>query len=130
MEDQQIKAIFAANLTEAIKESVYAGKNKKELGEAFGVSDAMASNYQNPENEKFPSLQRAINISNILGVCVEWLLTGRGPKHPIQDDSDPMAHILIASFKTLPEEKQRAVFQYVSFITKSTNADLGIDLDQ
>ncbi len=30
-----------------------------------------------------PSIDRAIYMAEKLGVCVEWLYTGRGPKNPV-----------------------------------------------
>lgn len=40
----------------------------------------MAWNYH--AGEKLPSMEKAIEIASKLGVCVEWLLTGRGSKMP------------------------------------------------
>ena len=50
------------------------------MGRFFGVSKAMAWNYY--KGIKLPSMEKAIEIAEKLGVCVEWLLTGRGPKYP------------------------------------------------
>ena len=50
------------------------------LGKALGVSGAMVSKYR--AGEKLPSMATAIRIADKCGVCVEWLLTGRGTKTP------------------------------------------------
>lgn len=50
------------------------------LGKFFGVSGVMVWNYYH--GEKLPSMKTAIVIAQKLDICVEWLLTGRGPKHP------------------------------------------------
>ncbi len=50
------------------------------LARLLGVSTTMIWHYLH--GEKLPSMGTAINMANRLGVCVEWLLTGRGPKFP------------------------------------------------
>lgn len=49
------------------------------LARAFDLSTTTIWYYLN--GEKLPSMAKAIEISSKLGVCVEWLLTGNGPKH-------------------------------------------------
>src|SRR5688572_8344072 len=34
----------------------------------------------------YPTLENGIALATKLRVCVEWLYTGRGPKHPIPQD--------------------------------------------
>lgn len=48
------------------------------LARAFGLSTTTIWHYLN--GEKLPSMAKAIEIAGTLGVCVEWLLTGNGPK--------------------------------------------------
>lgn len=48
------------------------------LAKAFGLSTTTIWHYLN--GEKMPSMARAVEIAGKLGVCVEWLLTGNGPK--------------------------------------------------
>lgn len=50
------------------------------LGRQFDVSGPMVSYYRT--GKKLPSMETALLIARKTGVCVEWLLTGRGPKHP------------------------------------------------
>lgn len=57
---------------------------QKALGKAFGVSGTTAWNMLN--GTKMPSMPTAARIARRTGVCVEWLLTGRGPKHPLPDE--------------------------------------------
>lgn len=61
-------------------------KSQNDLGKVLGVSGATISNYRN--GEKLPSMPRAIEIATKTGVCVEWLLTGRGPKTPQSDATE------------------------------------------
>lgn len=48
------------------------------LARLLGVSTTTIWYYLN--DEKLPSMSTAILIAGKLGVCVEWLLTGNGPK--------------------------------------------------
>lgn len=50
------------------------------LGKFLGVSGTSARAYL--QGEKTPSMVHAIEFAEKLGVCVEWLLTGRGGKYP------------------------------------------------
>lgn len=60
---------------------------KKELGDKLGVSAACAFYYGT--GERLPSIDQARDLCAILGgACVEWLLTGRGPKYPYSDNPD------------------------------------------
>lgn len=71
---------FAARMRESIQE-MYPGATLTDLGSKFGgISHAIVSNYL--RGEKMPSIATAIVIAERLNVCVEWLLTGRGPKRP------------------------------------------------
>lgn len=70
---------FARRFKEACKAAGLPA-TQKELGKVFGVSGVMVNYYRN--GEKLPSMERAIEMAEILGVCVEWLLTGRGPRTP------------------------------------------------
>lgn len=59
--------------------------SQKEMAKALGVSEGMFTSYKN--GEKLPSMAKAIEIAEKTGVTVEWLLTGRGAKHPIDDSN-------------------------------------------
>lgn len=75
------------------------------VARAFGCSVTMAWNYLN--GEKLPGMANAIKIATRLGCCVEYLLTGRGPKRPQPPCGDPCASIDVAELS----EKQRAILQ-------------------
>lgn len=69
------------------------------LGRYLGVSTTMAWNYTN--GEKLPSMDKAVEIAVKLQVCVEWLLTGRGPLQP------PKPAVDVLDVSTLPDEAKR-----------------------
>jgi len=57
-----------------------------ELGKRFGVSGAMLTYYR--QGEKLPAMRTACRMAIALGCCVEYLLTGIGPKRPgLPDDN-------------------------------------------
>jgi len=69
------------------------------LGRYLHVGTTMAWNYFN--GEKLPSMEKAVEIALKLGVCVEWLLTGRGPMQPLQPAAD------VLDLSELPEDAKR-----------------------
>ena len=72
---------FADRFVTAIEEAKPALPARNEdLGKLFGVSGPMISYWR--QGDKLPSMDTAIKIANRCGVCVEWLLTGNGPKYP------------------------------------------------
>lgn len=59
------------------------------LGRAFGVSQPTARDWM--KGYALPGISNAVHIAEQLGVCVEWLLTGRGPRFPGPSPSvDPL----------------------------------------
>jgi DNA-binding XRE family transcriptional regulator len=57
-----------------------APKNQKELARRLDCSQATVSDWVN--GEKLPSMDTAIALSNTFNCCVEYLITGKGPKTP------------------------------------------------
>ena len=57
-----------------------APKTQKELAKWLDYSQPMINYWLN--GEKLPSMDTAIKIANKFGVCVEWLITGKGEKRP------------------------------------------------
>ena len=78
------------------------------LGRWLGVSTSMAWNYHT--GEKLPSMEKAIGISVRLGVCVEWLLTGRGPMRPPKPPED------VLDLSDLPQDARRNLRALVDLI--------------
>jgi len=55
-------------------------KTQIELSAWMGFSKSIVSAWM--RGEKIPSMDTALKIADMFGVCVEWLLTGKGLKHP------------------------------------------------
>lgn len=76
------------------------------LARAFGLSTTTVWHYLN--GEMLPSMAKAIDIAGKLGVCVEWLLTGNGPKRTRDVlDISYLPDAAKTSLKTLLESFQR-----------------------
>jgi hypothetical protein len=72
----------------------------------------MAWNYWN--GEKLPSMKQAILMAKRLNICVEWLLTGRGPKHPT--DSIPGREMV--DITDLPGDAKTIILSIVSLLRR------------
>jgi DNA-binding XRE family transcriptional regulator len=42
----------------------------------------------------YPTMETAVRLATSLGICVEWLLTGRGPKHPVDTQDGTLTLLL------------------------------------
>jgi len=73
---------FAERLREALQEArpEPIKISQPTVGKFAGVSPITARNWLT--GQKLPGMAKAVALSESLGVCVEWLLTGRGPKRP------------------------------------------------
>ena len=101
-----------AHRFQAICAERYPDMTLKELGRAFGVSDVTVWAYNH--GEKLPSMSTALVLANHLGVCVEWLLTERGPKHPPSDEMLDISHLS-------PEGKVAMKTAYAAFKQSQLN---------
>ena len=55
--------------------------NRLDIGKKIGTSGTGATYYMN--GDRLPSVAQAKTLCKIFGgICVEWFLTGRGPKYP------------------------------------------------
>jgi len=77
---------FGNRLQMLISESSLAEMTQAEIAKRFKVSPPMVTHYK--EGAKLPSMNTAIRMAHQLGCCVEFLLTGRGPKHPGESPSN------------------------------------------
>lgn len=59
---------------------------QSQVAEWFGMSPNAALKWFHGTG--WPAIETAVGLANRLGVCVDWLLTGRGPKRPGDPISD------------------------------------------
>jgi transcriptional regulator with XRE-family HTH domain len=82
----KIKA-FSSRFNEVLVDKGWHHLPDSELCKKFGKGNTTVWNWKNAV--KMPAIETAIDIAIVLDVCVDWLLTGRGHKHPdLSDDDD------------------------------------------
>jgi len=98
---------FRENLREALD---YSGLEQKELAYETKIPLRSIENYLR-EDASIPSADKAVKISNVLGVTVEYLVTGKNSDRevfsPIKDD----IQTLIRHLNKLPKGKQYIVIK-------------------
>lgn len=70
---------------------------QKELGDLLGVSQPTARSWLHGEN--IPGMEKALDLATHFDVCVEWFLTGRGPKFP--GSAEPSDELSEAAWKVV-----------------------------
>ena len=98
---------FRENLREAID---FSGLEQKELAHKVNISLRGVESYLR-ENASIPSADKAVQIAQVLGVSVEYLVTGKNLPVESVSSIDPEIKKLILSIKKLPKNKQQIVIQ-------------------
>ena len=62
------------------------GLTQEELGEKLGLDKGTVSKMERGENA--PTAKTLIALREIFGVSTDWILTGKGLKHPLEIDTD------------------------------------------
>lgn len=91
--------------------------NQVDLGKCFGVSGPMIHAYRS--GDKLPSMDTALKIAHGTGVCVEWLLTGRGDIRPVESSYSAEILDIAQQLTRMPPKGRRAV----SSLIQSLSAD-------
>lgn len=69
------------------------------------------------EDGSYPSMPTAVKLAEALDVCVEWLLTERGPKFAQKSlQADQQLFPLISDWSKLKDEQRRQIVRYADFI--------------
>jgi len=112
---------FRENLREAID---YCGLGQKELAHKANISLRNIENYLR-ENASIPSADKAVQIAQVLGVTVEYLVTGinstkknSAPINPDDPEIDHEIRQLIRAIKVLPVDKQRIVINNALYLAR------------
>ena len=98
---------FRENLRAAIE---YSGLEQKELAHKTKIPLRSIENYLR-ENASIPSADKAVQISHVLGVTVEYLVTGKNSHSEVFTSGDVEIKKLIHYIKKLPKDKQYIVIQ-------------------
>ena len=105
---------FRENLREAID---FSGLEQKELAYKANISLRNIENYLR-ENASIPVADKAVKIAQVLGVTVEYLVTGKNLPAETASMLDPEIKVLIQNIKKLPKNKQAVVIQNALNLTK------------
>lgn len=64
--------------------------------------------------KRSPEIDRAIELALWANVCVEWLLTGRGPVHPGVNSGDQITDAVIQLLQKMSEDEKLRTLQYLA----------------
>ena len=106
---------FRDNLREAID---FCCIEQKELAYKANISLRNIENYLR-ENASIPAADKAVKIAQVLGVTVEYLVTGKNSAVKTVSSVDPEMKTLIHNIKKLPKEKQVIVIQNALNLAKN-----------
>lgn len=73
---------------------------QKVAGKLIGISQPSVHKWKHGGQ---PKMEHAVSLASKLGVCVEWLYSERGPKHPMDEESS----YLLNTFRLLKSDRLR-----------------------
>lgn len=89
------------------------GKTQQDLADLVGITQPSVAEWNRADGG--PSLPTAIDLAEKLNTCVEWILTGRGPKHP-GPPLDALTDQLMEVWKTLSPDQRRDLVGHLRMI--------------
>ena len=98
---------FRKNLREALD---YSGLGQKELAYKANIKLRSIENYLK-ENGSVPIADKAVQIAQVLGVTVEYLVTGKDSREEDFTIINPEIQKLVRVIKKLPKNKQHIVIK-------------------
>jgi hypothetical protein len=105
-----------ARIKEALEDKELPATQAYAAIKLLNIRQPSVSDWNKPD--RYPTIENAIELASKLGVCVEWLLTERGPKHPGRPD-DEFAVALFRIWDELSEDAKRHI---VGFATVNRQA--------
>jgi transcriptional regulator with XRE-family HTH domain len=94
-------------------ELIYSGILVKELTAKTGISKHTLDNYLNTHNS-IPSAENAVKIAQVLGVTVEYLVTGKeGKKGKTQPPLPPDMRLLVDIAEKLSPKNRRLAIKLI-----------------
>jgi len=106
---------FGTRFKSLVIEKGWKDLNRLDIGKKIGTSGTCATYYMN--GDRLPSVAQAKTLCKIFGgVCVEWFLTGRGPKYPGEEIS-LQNHINVAD---LTDDQRALINQMMAQFTPKT----------
>lgn len=108
---------FWKRLTNA-RDEARLSRDQEAIAKELGVWQSAVTKWKTGKG--LPTLSKAIEIANRADVCVEWLLTGRGPRRPGAVDDPKLARLIGLWDKLLPETADE-VLSFAIFKRASQN---------
>ena len=96
---------FAERFKSILDHSPLKGMKKKDIAKRLEISAPMVTMLS--KGERLPAMDLACRIAEETGYCVEYVLTGRGPKHPGCLEGDDELTRILASMTA--EAKQHVI---------------------
>ena len=96
-------------------ELTYSGMLVKELATLSGVKKRTIDNYLNTHN-CMPSADAAVRIANVLGVTVEYLVTGQDRQEQNHSTSFADPRRIYKAYETLNIRDQKIVSNMIKFL--------------
>jgi transcriptional regulator with XRE-family HTH domain len=96
-------------------ELVYSGLLVKELAAKSGVKKHSINNYLNKRGQ-LPSVEAAVRIAQVLGVSVEYLVTGKEERQPEKTPQNTEIHTITRYVNQLTKEDRAFVLDFVKWI--------------
>jgi transcriptional regulator with XRE-family HTH domain len=100
---------FSENFREALDCS---GIQQKQLANETNINQRSIEKYLQKDGS-IPSAEKAVKIAQVLGVTVEYLVTGKNLSDKNSASIDHEIRQLIKSIKTLPKDKQRIAIKSI-----------------
>ena len=110
-----------------LERSKQKGMNQSELALTAGVSKNAISNYVT--DRRIPDTMTCLNISKVLEVSMEWILTGKNNDTTNVNINDLEKHIL-ENFRALPDEQKTKLVNTTSVILAQLDNNSVFDIEE
>lgn len=103
---------FWGRLCDAWRERHKTKATQQAVASQYGMTQPAVGEYV---KGGVPRMAKATEIARDLRVCVEWLLTGRGPRKPSEQMIDPYFQAVFDIIAQFPEFERVRTLEYLQF---------------
>jgi len=103
-------------------ELTYSGMLVKELATLSGVNKRTIDNYLDSHN-CMPSAEAAVRIARVLGVSVEYLITGQDRQENVSSQRLPGPQFILKSLESLNSRDRIIVFNLIKSLREMEEAE-------
>lgn len=101
-----------------------------QLGVARKLDMSQGSVQQWVRGTSLPTLTTAVEIAVLGKVCVEWLLTGRGPQYPDATRGDPWLDAVCEVLRDYPEPQRPRLLEFLVWQSERNKSDAPQTLEE